>query len=75
MHRLFENPQFLAIASLTVIGQLLIVTFGGRVFNVEPLGVVDWLVIAAATASVLVFAEIARRVRLAMQNRPPAVSS
>ena len=65
LHRLFENPQFLAIASLTVVGQVLIVTFGGRVFNVEPLAVIDWLVIAGATASVLLFAEIARRVRAA----------
>ncbi len=63
LHRLFENPQFLVIASLTVVGQVLIVTLGGRVFNVEPLGVVDWLVIAGATSSVLVFAEVARRIR------------
>ena len=47
MHRLFENPKFLAIASLTVVGQVLIVTLGGEVFKVEPLGVIDWLVIAA----------------------------
>jgi Ca2+-transporting ATPase len=64
-HRLFENRQFLAIASLTVIGQILIVNLGGPVFDVEPLGLIDWLVIAVATASVLVFAEIARRVRVA----------
>lgn len=63
LYRLFANPQFLAIASLTVVGQVLIVTFGGTVFQVEPLGAVDWLVIAAATASVLVFAEVARRFR------------
>ena len=61
--RLFANPQFLAIASLTVVGQVLIVSLGGKVFQVEPLGAVDWLVIATATASVLVFAEIARRFR------------
>jgi Ca2+-transporting ATPase len=69
LYRLFENPQFLLIASLTVVGQVLIVSLGGRVFNVEPLGVVDWLVIAAATSSVLVFAEIARRVRLLIAGR------
>ncbi len=63
LHRLFENPQFLAIASLTVVGQVLIVALGAEVFHVEPLGLSDWLVIAGATASVLVFAEIARRVR------------
>jgi Ca2+-transporting ATPase len=65
LHRLFENPQFLLIASLTVLGQVLIVTLGGKVFDVEPLGVLDWLVIAGATSSVLVFAELARRIRLA----------
>jgi Ca2+-transporting ATPase len=65
LHRLFENPQFLLIASLTVVGQVLIVTFGGRVFNVEPLDFLDWVVIAAGSASVLVFAEVARRVRAA----------
>jgi Ca2+-transporting ATPase len=31
--------------------------------------VIDWLVIAAATSSVLVFAEIARRVRLAAAGK------
>jgi Ca2+-transporting ATPase len=63
LRHLFANPQFLLIASLTVIGQVLIVTFGGKVFNVEPLAVIDWLVIAVSTASVLVFAEVARRLR------------
>jgi Ca2+-transporting ATPase len=62
---LFANPIFLMIASLTVVGQVLIVCLGGVVFNVEPLGVLDWLVIAAGTASVLGFAEIVRRIRRA----------
>ena len=66
LYRLFDNPQFLTIASLTVIGQVLIVTLGGKVFNVERLDPLDWMVIAVSTASVLVFAEIARRVRVAM---------
>ena len=60
---LHRNPLFLVIASLTVVGQMLIVTFGGVIFAVEPLGVTDWLVIAGTTASVLIFAEVARLVR------------
>jgi Ca2+-transporting ATPase len=63
LSRLFGNPQFLAIATLTVVGQVLIVTLGGAVFSVEPLAALDWLVIAASTASVLLFAEITRRIR------------
>ena len=68
---LLKNPTFLAIASLTVIGQLAIVRFGGAVFDVEPLDVIDWLAIAGATTSVLLFAEISRRIRLFIQSQPP----
>ncbi|HEY2911631.1 MAG TPA: calcium-translocating P-type ATPase, PMCA-type [Gemmataceae bacterium] len=63
LRRLLANPAFIAIASLTVLGQWAIVQFGGAAFEVEPLAAADWLAIAAATASVLVFAEIARRLR------------
>jgi Ca2+-transporting ATPase len=63
---LWRNPYFLLIASLTVIGQWVIVTFGGDIFNVRPLGWFDWLAIAVATSSVLVFAEVARFVRKAV---------
>ena len=65
---LFRNKFFLLIASLTVIGQVLIVTFGGAVFAVEPLGLVDWLWIAAGTSSVLGYAEVVRWVRRVMAN-------
>jgi P-type Ca2+ transporter type 2C len=64
-HGLFRNPVFLTIISLIVLGQLLIVTFGYDVFEVRPVGPLTWLVIAACTASVLIYAEIARRIRLA----------
>lgn len=64
LSRLLDNPQFLLIASLTVIGQLLIVTFGDGIFHVEPLSWQDWLAIAAATSSVLIFRELARHFRL-----------
>ncbi|MBV9122430.1 MAG: cation-translocating P-type ATPase, partial [Planctomycetes bacterium] len=33
---LFRNPIFLAIIAVIVVGQVLIVTFGGTVFQVEP---------------------------------------
>ncbi|QEL19539.1 calcium-translocating P-type ATPase, PMCA-type [Limnoglobus roseus] len=60
---LFRNPVFLAIMLITLAVQVAIVTFGGRVFHVEPLAVLDWLAILAATSSVLLFAEVIRRVR------------
>lgn len=64
---LHQNPVFLGIIGLIVTGQVLIVTFGGEVFKVVPLQFTDWLIIAAATSSVLIFAEVSRRLRLAMQ--------
>jgi Ca2+-transporting ATPase len=66
--RIFQNPMFIAIASTVAIGQVLIVTFGGRVFNVEPLGVVAWVAIIAFTSTVLIFAETSRMVRLATRR-------
>jgi len=60
---LWRNPYFLVIASLTVVGQVVIVTYGGSVFDVEPLALRDWLLIAVATMSVLVFAEVSRLIR------------
>ncbi|MBI3411008.1 MAG: cation-translocating P-type ATPase [Planctomycetes bacterium] len=65
---MLRNPVFLGIVGLIVIGQVLIVSFGGEIFEVAPLSVVAWLGTIAFTASVLVFAEIARRVRLRMNR-------
>jgi Ca2+-transporting ATPase len=76
-HRITQNPLFLAIAALVAVGQILIVTFGGRVFNVAPLGVWDWLAVIASTSSVLIFAEIWRRIsnrlRLGARAAAPAI--
>ncbi|OWK47372.1 calcium-translocating P-type ATPase, PMCA-type [Fimbriiglobus ruber] len=63
---LWKNPLFLFIAGLTIVGQVVIVAFGGRVFNTEPLTLWEWLAVAAGTASVLVFAEVARVIRKAV---------
>jgi Ca2+-transporting ATPase len=60
---LFNNPLFLLIASLTIIGQVLIVCFGGAIFDVEPLGWLDWALIVGGTAVVQVYAEVVRLIR------------
>ena len=63
LKRFFANPIFLAIAGTIVIGQIIIVSIGGEIFAVEALDAIDWLLIVAATSSVLLFAEVARRIR------------
>ena len=66
-HNLFANKAFLAIAATVLAGQVLIVSLPslGVVFKTEPLSIMDWLLILAGTASVLVFAETTRRLRRA----------
>jgi Ca2+-transporting ATPase len=63
---LTRNPTFLTIAGTVAVVQALIINVPGlgRVFDVEPLSALDWLLILAGTSSVLVFAEVVRRVRL-----------
>ena len=60
---LLTNGAFMGIMLAILIGQFVIVSVGGSVFKVEPLGALDWLLITAATSSVLVFVEVARRLR------------
>jgi Ca2+-transporting ATPase len=58
-----SNPTFLMIMFLIIVGQFLIVTFGGSIFQTQPLGVIEWALIFGSTASVLVFGEIVRLIR------------
>ena len=47
---------------IIVVGQVVIVTFGGRFFSVQPLKAVDWLIIIASTSLVLWVGELFRLV-------------
>ena len=44
---------FFLIASFILLGQVLIVSFGGSLFSVSPLSLSDWLLLLAATSVVL----------------------
>lgn len=55
---------FLFIALLVFFGQILIVTLGGRMFNVTPLCWKDWLLIIGATSFVLWTGEVWRSKKL-----------
>ncbi len=52
--------EFDFIALVILIGQILIVTFGGEMFNVTPLKIVDWVIIIAVTSLVLWVGELFR---------------
>lgn len=55
-----ECKSFLFVALLIIIGQYLIVTFGGEMFSVTPLTWKDWGIIIGSTSLVLWIGEIAR---------------
>ena len=55
-----ESKSFLFVALLILIGQYLIVTFGGEMFNVIPLSLKDWGIIIGSSSLVLWVGEIAR---------------
>ena len=64
---LWKSKSFLWVIVLIVVGQYLIVTFGGKMFNVVPLSLNEWLTISAMTMPVLLFGEIARIVKSRIQ--------
>lgn len=55
---------FLLIAAIILFGQILIVSFGGEMFGVEPLSLVDWILAILLSSSVLWIGEISRLVKL-----------
>ena len=55
-----DCKSFLFVAMLIIVGQYLIVTFGGEMFNVVPLSWKDWGIIIGSTSFVLWIGEIGR---------------
>jgi Ca2+-transporting ATPase len=53
-----DSKGFLAIAAVILLGQWLIVSVGGEMFNVTPLKIIDWGIIIGATSLVLWTGEI-----------------
>lgn len=60
---------FIFIAQLIFVGQILIVTFGGKMFNVEPLKMEHWVLIIGLTSIVLWIGEAVRWVKKSEYNR------
>lgn len=58
--KLHHCGEFVFILLLIMVGQILITTFGGPFFNVQPLSFVSWLWILLLTAPVLLVGELVR---------------
>ncbi len=57
---LSKNKGFVAIAITILVGQILIIQFGGTVFRTVPLSLIDWISIIAGTSTVLGAGELWR---------------
>ena len=55
-----DSKSFLLVALLILIGQYLIVTFGGEMFSVIPLSLRDWAIIIGSSSLVLWIGELFR---------------
>lgn len=60
LRKIPHNPVFFWIAAGILVGQVVITQFGGAVFRTVPLGLTDWLLIAAATSPVFWIGELIR---------------
>jgi Ca2+-transporting ATPase len=58
-----DSKGFLAVAFVILVGQWLLVTFGGGMFNVVPLKLEDWIIIIASTSVVIWIGELWRLIR------------
>ena len=54
------SGSFIFVALIILVGQYLIVTFGGEMFSVTPLSLYSWIVIIAITSPVLLAGELIR---------------
>lgn len=55
-----KSQSFMLIALGIIIGQIFIVNFGGKMFNVTPISFNDWIYIIVGTSVVLIMGEVYR---------------
>ena len=71
-HSIFKDAShalgMLSVALIILMGQFLIVTFGGKVFRTEPLPLMEWLYIIGGTSIVLWIGEIWRGIQRLKKN-------
>lgn len=62
-HNLRGDGSMLLVMLLILVGQVLIVEFGGDMFRTEPLSLREWVIITAATSVVLWVGELIRLIK------------
>ena len=71
-HSIFKDARhalgMVSVAIIILIGQILIVEFGGKVFRTEPMPLMTWIYIIAGTSLVLWIGEIYRWIKRIRNN-------
>ncbi len=60
LSRLGGSKGFLVMTLVILVGQILLVQFGGEMFRVTPMSITEWIVVLAITSPVLWVGEISR---------------
>ena len=72
-HSIFKDAShalgMLGVALIILVGQIIIVNFGGKVFRTEPLSLMEWVYITAGTSVVLWVGEIVRGIKRLKQHK------
>lgn len=68
-YKLKDNRNFMVIAALILLLQVVIIQFGGGFFRTEPLSMTHWIVIIAGTSMVLWIGELNRLFKRIKDNR------
>ena len=73
-HSFFRDAShaagMLSVAGIILVGQIIIVCFGGKVFRTEPLTLQEWICIVAGTSVVLWIGEIIRGIQRLSKKAP-----
>ena len=63
-----KSKGFLLVGLLIVVGQVLIVQFGGDVFRTEPISLRDWVLIILITSLVLIVGEVLAIIKMIIKK-------
>ena len=62
-HNIRDSKVFFSIAAIILIGQIVIVQMGYKMFQIEPLTLKQWLLIFAGTSPVMLIGEFIRKIK------------
>lgn len=63
LHRLYADRGLLVVLVAIIVGQFVIVQFGGEMFRCVPLSLKEWIIIVLGTSPVMLIGEFVRKIK------------